>query len=93
MLEQIIELIKHKNRKLKEVAADTFESFISDLSETLSENQTSRLVEFFVNRIKHVIETSTDSTEVMVCIRCYGLFSKSIKNCKGEDTLHDHFLL
>ena len=29
----------------------------------------------------------------MVCIRCYGLFAKSIKNCKGEDTLHDHFLL
>jgi hypothetical protein len=30
---------------------------------------------------------------VMVCIRCYGLFSRSIKETKGEETLHSHFLL
>ena len=91
LLEQIIDIVKHKNRRVKECAAETLESFVTDLTQNLSDQQTRQIVNFFVNRMKSIIENSQDATEVMVCIRCYGLFSRSIKMVHGEEILHDHF--
>lgn len=92
VIEQILETMKNKNRKIKEMSSDVLESYIESLSKR--ESIVSRdLLVYFINKVKSIIKVQEDPVEVMVCIRCFGHLSSMIKRSFGPEDLKNHFLL
>ena len=92
IIEQMFSLIKSKNRKIKENASDTLESFLEMIS--LREGAPPRdLIHYFVTKVKHIINNEEDPVEVMVCIRCFGHLASLVKRSLGQEELKKHFLL
>ena len=93
MIEQLLEAMKSKNRKIKELSSDVLESYIEVLSKR--EMVVSReLIAYFITKVKTIIKNQDhDPVEVMVCIRCFGHLSSMVKRCFGPEDLKNHFLL
>lgn len=93
LIDSLLELIRHRNRKIKESACDCFESLITFLAKRHDSQAHRDFVKNFIKQAKSIIRTSADPVEIMVCIRCYGILSKSISQYFGQDELRKHFML
>ena len=51
------------------------------------------LIQYFVAKVKHIINNEEDPVEVMVCIRCFGHLASLIGRILGQEELKNHFLL
>jgi len=85
-------LIKSNNRKVKENASDTLEAFLEMIS-VREGAPPADLIQYFVAKVKHIINNEEDPVEVMVCIRCFGHLASLIGRILGQEELKNHFLL
>jgi hypothetical protein len=92
IIEQLIELVRASNRKVKETASDCLEAFIEEMSAGQYVVQP-QLVSYFVNRVKGIVGREEDPVEVMVCVRCFGHLASLVKRTLGQEELQKHFLL
>ena len=81
---KLLALVRHRNRKVKESACECFESFITYISNRENSNHQRGFVRNFVAEIKQILRRSLEPVEIMVCIRCYGILSKSVSLCFGQ---------
>lgn len=86
-------MIRLRNRKIKEAASSCFEALFEQISIRSPTEYQKQLVEQSIKLLKARMRVSLDPVEIMVCVRCYGLLSKSIVKCLGQQELENHFLL
>jgi len=93
VIDLLMNLIRVRNRKVKESASDCFEALFEHISKRSVTEYHKQLIQTSISLLKKRMRISADPVEVMVCIRCYGLLAKAILNCFGQEELKTHFLL
>jgi hypothetical protein len=92
IIEDMLDSMNIKARKVKETSSEVLEAYIETLSNR--EAPISReLIIYFVNKVKNIVRTGEDPVEVMVCIRCFGYLASMVKRTLGAEDLKNHFLL
>lgn len=91
--EKLLLLVKHKNRKVNENACECLESLLLYIAQREPTTSHKNFVMNFVSEIKAILRRTQNTIEAMVCIRAYGILSKSISACFGQDELRNHLLL
>ena len=93
IVEQLLDLVRSGNRKIKEQASDTLEAFIQYCSEGELQGQ-QNFSNYFVTKVKSIVNClESDPVEVMVCIRCFGYLGAMVRRTHGQEELKKHFLL
>ena len=83
VVDLLMDLIRVRNRKVKESASDCFEAFFQHISKRSVSEYHKQLIQTCTALLKKRMRISADPVELMVCIRCYGLLAKAILNCFG----------
>ena len=84
LIDSLLNLVAQKNKGVKEFASRAFEALMELLAKRGVSDHHKNLVTDLMNKIKKIVKKSPDPIEVMMCIRCFGILSKTIVNCLAK---------
>jgi hypothetical protein len=94
-VENFMDHMKSKNKKLKKTASLALEKFCEALSDfVLDGNQGEfyqSLLTYLNSILKNRVKNSEEPLELMTCIRCMGFFSRGLKLWQGPEFLKNYF--
>lgn len=95
----MMEHLKGKNRKVKDVAGQFLVTFCYELSNLIAENSTDpqkqELLSFITRKIRNTMQNDEDTHIIISFIKAYGAMAKAIVKVFSEKTLHEtlYFLI